>query len=126
MSSSEQLKQYNGEPAEGATASTESNNAIQPSNANSSKPEQVASRQKSLQKIQQKKQAVLSLPCNEKLLKLAIYSKCQVLVMYSIYIFSIYVKLLFRLINVSAWDGKGLKTFPQIFHLAIRVAVNIC
>lgn len=30
------------------------------------------------QKIQQKKQSVSALPCNKKLLKLAIYSKCQV------------------------------------------------
>lgn len=78
MSNSDHLKQYSAEPIEGTTANADSNNVVQPSNANTSKPEQVASRQKSLQKIQQKKQAVLALPCNEKLLKLAIYSKCQV------------------------------------------------
>lgn len=41
------------------------------------KPEQ-ASRQTNLQRIQQRKQTVLSFPYNRKLLKLAIYSKCQV------------------------------------------------
>lgn len=45
--------------------------------ANSVKPEQ-ASRQTNLQRIQQRKQAVLSFPYTRKLLKLAIYSKCQV------------------------------------------------
>ncbi|XP_044266959.1 histone acetyltransferase KAT2A isoform X2 [Tribolium madens] len=38
---------------------------------------QPASRQTNLQRIQQKKQAVLAFPYNKKLLKLAIYSKCQ-------------------------------------------------
>jgi hypothetical protein len=37
-----------------------------------------ASRQTNLQRIQQKKQAVLAFPYNKKILKLAIYSKCQV------------------------------------------------
>lgn len=87
MSSSDHLKPYNAEPIEGTTAQTDSNSVVQPSNANTSKPEQAASRQKSLQKIQQKKQAVLALPCNEKLLKLAIYSKCQVC--YTIYMCSV-------------------------------------
>lgn len=41
------------------------------------KPEQ-ASRHTNLQRIQQRKQAVLGFPYNRKLLKLAIYSKCQV------------------------------------------------
>lgn len=81
MSNNDNLKQYNGEPSEAATASsTNLHTASQPSNASGSttKPDQVASRQKSLQKIKQKKQAVLALPYNEKLLKLAVYSKCQV------------------------------------------------
>lgn len=33
------------------------------------------------EKIQQKKQSASALPCNKKLLKLAIYSKCQVKIM---------------------------------------------
>ncbi|XP_057653056.1 histone acetyltransferase KAT2A isoform X2 [Diorhabda carinulata] len=41
------------------------------------KTDQYASRLINLQRIQQKKQAVLSLPYNKKLLKLAVYSKCQ-------------------------------------------------
>lgn len=41
------------------------------------KPEP-ASRQKNLHRIQQRKQAVLGLPHEKKLLKLAFYSKCQV------------------------------------------------
>ncbi|CAH0558007.1 unnamed protein product [Brassicogethes aeneus] len=42
------------------------------------KSEQYASRLNNLQKIQQKKQAVLGLPLERKWTKLAIYSKCQV------------------------------------------------
>lgn len=45
--------------------------------AASSKP-QPSLPQTNVQKIQQKKQAVLAFPYNKKLLKLAIYSKCQV------------------------------------------------
>ncbi|CAH1117979.1 unnamed protein product [Phaedon cochleariae] len=41
------------------------------------KPDQYASRLNNLQRIQQKKQAVLAFPYNKKLLKLAVYSKCQ-------------------------------------------------
>ncbi|KAK5647049.1 hypothetical protein RI129_005513 [Pyrocoelia pectoralis] len=55
------------------TSTIDSNAQVQ-SNAN--KPEQ-ASRQTNLQRIQQRKQTVLSFPYNRKLLKLAIYSKCQ-------------------------------------------------
>ncbi|KAJ8980630.1 hypothetical protein NQ317_011706 [Molorchus minor] len=42
-----------------------------------SKSEQYGSHLSNLQKIQQKKQAVFAFPYNKKLLKLAVYSKCQ-------------------------------------------------
>ncbi|CAH1105077.1 unnamed protein product, partial [Psylliodes chrysocephalus] len=44
---------------------------------NVGKSDQYASRLNNLQRIQQKKQAVLAFPYNKKLLKLAVYSKCQ-------------------------------------------------
>ncbi|RZB39129.1 histone acetyltransferase KAT2A [Asbolus verrucosus] len=58
-------------------ASAKNQNANQAQNSGSNKPTQPASRQINLQRIQQKKQTVLAFPYNKKLLKLAIYSKCQ-------------------------------------------------
>ncbi|XP_072393674.1 histone acetyltransferase KAT2A-like [Diabrotica undecimpunctata] len=49
----------------------------QKSITNQTKSETNASPLNNLQRIQQKKQAVVSLPYNKKLLKLAVYSKCQ-------------------------------------------------
>ncbi|KAG5872986.1 hypothetical protein JTB14_025352 [Gonioctena quinquepunctata] len=53
-------------------------NQGQKSTASANKSDQYASRLNNLQRIQQKKQAVLAFPHNKKLLKLAVYSKCQV------------------------------------------------
>lgn len=70
---------YNSEPHEAATATTSDGHlAAQPSGVQGNKMDQVTARQKKLQLIQQKKQAALDLPYSDKLLKLAIYSKCQV------------------------------------------------
>lgn len=56
-----------------------SNQAQKNTTANTTnKTDQYTSPLNNLQKIQQKKQAVLAFPHNKKLLKLAIYSKCQV------------------------------------------------
>lgn len=71
--------QYGGsEPSEGATPSGSSQNPSQSQSNVVNKPDQTASRHKNLQRIQQKKQAVINYPYNDKLLKLASYSKCQV------------------------------------------------
>lgn len=74
---SEQTQHYQPEPNEGASTSTETVQNVQQQASNTPKPEQ-ASNQTNLQRIQQRKQAVLSFPYVKKLLKLAIYSKCQV------------------------------------------------
>lgn len=67
------------EPHEAATAtSSDVHKAAQPSGVQGHKVDQTTARQKKLQWIQQKKQADLVLPYNDKLLKLAGYSKCQV------------------------------------------------
>ncbi|XP_074041632.1 gcn5 acetyltransferase isoform X1 [Leptinotarsa decemlineata] len=52
-------------------------NQAQKSTASPNKTDQYASRLNNLQRIQQKKKAVLGFPYNKKLLKLAVYSKCQ-------------------------------------------------
>lgn len=59
---------------EDAMSSTNESTQMQ---LNANKPPEQASRQTNLQRIQQRKQTVLSFPYNRKLLKLAIYSKCQ-------------------------------------------------
>ncbi|KAJ3653216.1 hypothetical protein Zmor_012480 [Zophobas morio] len=59
-----------------ATAALTKIHAANPSHI-TTKSSQPASRQTNLQRIQQKKQAVLAFPYSKKLLKLAIYSKCQ-------------------------------------------------
>lgn len=70
---------YNSEPHEAVTAtSSDAHKAAQPSGVQGNKMDQVTARQKKLQWIQQKKQAALGLPYNDKLLKLSMYSKCQV------------------------------------------------
>ncbi|XP_018562120.1 histone acetyltransferase KAT2A isoform X2 [Anoplophora glabripennis] len=61
-----------------ASAPEHSNQGQKSTTANpANKTDQYASPLNNLQKIQQKKQAVLAFPYNKKLLKLAIYSKCQ-------------------------------------------------
>ncbi|XP_028147187.1 histone acetyltransferase KAT2A isoform X2 [Diabrotica virgifera virgifera] len=66
------------ESSEGSAINSNEHPTIgQKSTNNQAKSEQYASRLNNLQRIQHKKQAVLSLPYNEKLLKLAVYSKCQ-------------------------------------------------
>nr|XP_023019465.1 histone acetyltransferase KAT2A [Leptinotarsa decemlineata] len=52
-------------------------NQAQKSTVSPNKTDQYASRLNNLQRIQQKKKAVLGFPYNKKLLKLAVYSKCQ-------------------------------------------------
>lgn len=63
-----------------STSSAEHSNQAQKNTTGNTtnKTDQYASPLNNLQKIQQKKQAVLAFPYNKKLLKLAIYSKCQV------------------------------------------------
>lgn len=58
---------------------------------NAAKPDQYASRLNNLQKIQQKKRAVLASPYNKKLLKLAVYSKCQVRIDLFVYIYLLFI-----------------------------------
>lgn len=58
-----------GEDIKEAASSQEQNSEVKP---------EPASRQKNLHRIQQRKLTVLGLPQEEKLLKLALYSKCQV------------------------------------------------
>lgn len=61
-----------------AASSSASADDAASSNANTPAGEGQASRQSNLQRIQQRKQQVYNWPHNKKLLKLAIYSACQV------------------------------------------------
>lgn len=97
--------------------------------SSTSKPQQPASRQTNLQRIQLKKQAVLAFPYNKKLLKLAIYSKCQVLLMSAVKMPLFFLLILFfcRLKSAIAQDGVGQRgPCSKNQPLLMLVDVNIC
>lgn len=70
---------HSAEAHEASTASgSDVHKTAQTSGVQGNELDQITARQKKLQWIRQKKEAVLALAYNDKLLKLAVYSKCQV------------------------------------------------
>lgn len=90
MSNNEQ--QYRTDPGETTSNSIDSQQNAQPQSSNatatSNRPPH-ASKQMNLQRIQQLKQNELSLPYTKKLLKLGLYSKCQVNLLKLFHMYSI-------------------------------------